>query len=362
MPINTPVGELEHLFFKIIATLDLEQMPEGSAFKDPKTIRKVELIKTMYNIKEQARELAKPRVNMPKIVCNWNVSIKPDQMEPKSLYLDGSCRGFALRPEIGSVSFDHHTGCNRSITYATCVQVMHGIMHGMKVTDFDQIIIDDIDADTVMSVWILLNQKQLDDEKVVSIINQIGLVDAHFTVAFDLHPLHKMINPKYGYERTEELLYECLAIVDSYIADPTQTFPTFDWVKPDGEKDECVGFTRAGHPLKSIASFEDMYADGFGLVMMTKELPNGSRIYTIGKKSEFEMWVDLPAILAKLGKAELQACHDLGTSLYLGPTKNWGGSTTIGGSARYEDQSQGSRLALDEVIEIIERHITGEDQ
>ena len=65
------------------------------------------------------------------------------------------------------------------------------------------------------------------------------------------------------------------------------------------------------------------------------------------------MWFDLELVLIRLGKEELNKCDELGVPLYLGPSKNWGGSTTIGGSARYDDQSQGTRLEIDVIVEKI---------
>lgn len=304
-------------------------------------------------LEERVKELSmtKEEPQKPLIVCNWNVSIQPEQMQPKTIYLDGSCRGFALRSDIGSISFDHHTGCNRSITYATCVQVMHAIMHGLKPTDFNQIIIDDIDADTVMSVYLLMNPHVLDAQENVDMVNAIGLVDAHFTVAFESHPLHKVINPKYGYTRTEELLHECLSIVDQYIQ--TKELPSPKWVQSSQPVDVAYGILRSGNYCSGISNFETMYADGFEVVMMVKELPNGSHIYTIGKRSEFAMWFNLPRLLEQLADLEKFYCVEGGLEE---PTKNWGGSTTIGGSARYADQSQGSYLPIELVLECIQEN------
>ena len=308
-----------------------------------------ELVETMKKIEKEFCS------KTPSIVCNWNQSIQIEEMEPNTIYLDGSCRGFVLRAEINSISFDHHTNCIRSITHATCVQVMNAIKMGFDPEGFGQIIIDDIDADTVMSVWLLLNPHQVENPYVVETVNAIGLVDAHFDSAFDMHPLHTIISPLWNVERTKDLFNECLEHVDNHIANPDAKLP------PSSERPKglAYGFKRDGSiHRKGDTTFKEMYQD-FDVVMMVNPLEKGHMV-TIGKKSEFVMWFDLPKLLAICGQMELEEVKNQSTktaksaTILAKPSKNWGGSSTIGGSARYADQSQGTRLSIESITKAIE--------
>jgi hypothetical protein len=91
-----------------------------------------------------------------------------------------------------------------------------------------------------------------------------------------------------------------------------------------------------------------MYDQGYDLVVMVQPMEVGNMV-TIGKKNEFVM-LDFALLFEKLADLESNLCNNLGVEQ---PTKNWGGSSTIGGSARYEDQKQGSRLNIDLIVEII---------
>jgi len=280
------------------------------------------------------------------ITYNWNTAITSDDMQPKSIYLDGSCRGFHIRHDIGSVSFDHHTGCVRSITYATCVQVLHALLQGFDVNLFEQVVVDDIDADTVVSLWLLLNPHKATDKDVQAFVRQIGYVDAHFTNGFVMHPLHPEINPFRTIERTEQLMNECLDKVTRYLNDPE----AYEFV-PEKERQEFVsngyGFKVVEGKLiaehKENVTFSDMYEE-YKLVLMYSPMQKGTR-FTIGKYSEFVMLADIPTLLSKLARLELLDIYSNSA-----PTKNWGGSSTIGGSAMYADQNQGSVLSIDNVV------------
>jgi len=304
---------------------------------------------TADELVETITELNKDHLSQSPIVkFHWNSSIIPFDMEPNTIYLDGSCRGFAIETGINSVSFDHHNDCVRSITHATCVQVMNAIKMGLDPNRFAEIIIDDIDADTVMSVWLLLNPHQVYNPYVVETVNAIGLVDAHFDNAFDLHPLHAVISPLWNVERTEELFNECLALVDYHIADPDAVLPP----APKRPRGLMYGFRKNGtFERVEDSNFKEMYQN-FDVVMMVLPLKKGHNV-TIGKKSEFVMWFDLEFALIQLAKEELKACDEQKVSLYAGPSKNWGGSSTVGGSARYDDQSQGTRMEIDFIVEKI---------
>lgn len=292
---------------------------------------------------------AKGHKIMPIIICNWNVSIKEDQMQPKTIYLDGSCRGFTIRTDIGSVSFDHHTGCNRSITYATCTQVLHALLQGMNVEQFEKIVIDDIDADTVMSVWLLQNPTQVSNPDVDKIVRQIGYVDAHFTNGFEMSPLHPHLTLAWNAEKTEDILNEKLQLVTDYILNGVELPPTPNRQTRNGLAYGWKVGQSDGADIHESSNFQEMYDNGYDLVVMVQPMDRGNMV-TIGKKNEFVM-IDFEDLFAKLAKLESDYCKTFEVEQ---PTKNWGGSSTIGGSARYENQSQGSRLNVHVIVGLVD--------
>lgn len=53
-----------------------------------------------------------------------------DQLPPKSIALDGACQGPAIDVAARRYSFDHHAGCVRLATSASCQQVFDAIIMG----------------------------------------------------------------------------------------------------------------------------------------------------------------------------------------------------------------------------------------
>ncbi len=328
----------------------INNMPIEQVEKLNQSLNSTQMQQAMEQIKMSINNnTIKGQTIMPKIICNWNVSITEKDMQPKTIYLDGSCRGFSIRTDIGSVSFDHHTGCNRSITYATCTQVLHALLQGMKVEQFEQIIIDDIDADTVMSVWLLQNPEQVSNPNVDKIVRQIGYVDAHFTNGFEMHPLHPHLTLAWNAEKTEEILNEKLQLVTDYILNGAELPPVPNRQARNGLAYGWKVGQTDGADIETSSNFQEMYDNGYDLVVMVQPLEKGNMV-TIGKKNEFVM-IDFDKLFAKLADLETDFCKGCQV---VEPTKNWGGSSTIGGSARYEDQKQGSRLNVDFIVNLVD--------
>lgn len=95
----------------------------------------------------------------------------------RGIALDGAVQGPELGAE-GRISFDHHAGCLRLVTDATCVQVAHALRLGLNPAG-RQVVINDLDADTAVSVGLLAGRINPADPKLMKLINLIGLVDAH---------------------------------------------------------------------------------------------------------------------------------------------------------------------------------------
>lgn len=106
---------------------------------------------------------------------------------PGTIYLDGAAEGGPfLDVEKAVFNLDHHEGCVRSFTLATCEQAMVMIRKGLDLQSRDwTIYANDPDLDTVLAIWLLLNHMRLNDadteirRKVMPLVRLQGAIDAH---------------------------------------------------------------------------------------------------------------------------------------------------------------------------------------
>ena len=105
---------------------------------------------------------------------------------PGTIYLDGVAEGGPfLDAEKAIFNLDHHEGCVRSFTLATCEQAMVLIRKGLDLQTKDwTIFANDPDLDTVLAIWLLLNHMRLNDDpeirrKIMPLVRLQGTIDAH---------------------------------------------------------------------------------------------------------------------------------------------------------------------------------------
>ncbi|OGQ81360.1 MAG: hypothetical protein A3F90_03595 [Deltaproteobacteria bacterium RIFCSPLOWO2_12_FULL_60_19] len=106
---------------------------------------------------------------------------------PGSIYLDGAAEGGPfLDVEKAVFNLDHHEGCVRSFTLATCEQAMVVVRKGLDLQKRDwTIYANDPDLDTVLAVWVLLNHVRLNEvdpeirSRVMPLVRLQGVIDAH---------------------------------------------------------------------------------------------------------------------------------------------------------------------------------------
>ena len=106
---------------------------------------------------------------------------------PGTIYLDGAAEGAPfLDAERAVFNLNHHEGCVRSFTLATCEQALVVIRKGLDLEGRDwTIYANDPDLDTVLAIWVLLNHLRLNDvddeirRKVIPLVRLEGAIDAH---------------------------------------------------------------------------------------------------------------------------------------------------------------------------------------
>ena len=300
-----------------------------------------------------------------RIETNFNMSIQPEDMERNSIYLDGACRGYHQDHQKNSISFDHHVGCVRFITLATCQQVYRAIQLGFNPLDYCQIIIDDIDGDTVLSCFVLrnpeivLNEEHPYHQTLKEVVEAVGIVDSIGAVTQKPHPIHHVINPKRHIARTHHLFWQCYDKLECFIKGelsesdlPEEDKVVIRYYGIDPETGEVDDLGMTATPM------EQMYQDApivLAVQTMHEPLPfndDSARQtnYTLGKKSDF-IKGDFQKVFQKLREMELMVSE--APELI---TKNWGGADTIGGSAWYKNGTH-SRLPTELVLETILKNL-----
>lgn len=128
-----------------------------------------------------------------KIIFEYGVTKPISDLPDNSIALDGYVQG----PEIDNIgerySFDHHAGCIRFCTLSTVQQVHLALSLGLLVGEDTKVFANMLDADTVMSVWLLENAWRkglVQAPHVIQAVTEIGIVDSHGPI-FVVHPLHE---------------------------------------------------------------------------------------------------------------------------------------------------------------------------
>jgi len=104
-----------------------------------------------------------------------------------TIYLDGAAQGGPfLNNEKDLLNLDHHEGCVRAFTVATCEQAMIVVRRGLDLQKRDWVIwANEPDLDTLLAIWILLNHMRLNDAdpeirtRVMPLVRLEGAIDAH---------------------------------------------------------------------------------------------------------------------------------------------------------------------------------------
>jgi hypothetical protein len=262
-------------------------------------------------------------------VFAYGKTIAPAEMEPFTLYLDGACRGPFVDLVKPAISFDHHADCIRTFTLATCQQVEVALRLGLDVGSYRSIVMNDLDADTIVAAWLLDAAARqsglawLADPRITELVAQIGFVDAHGPIV-PSHPMHGALTlpPRavQSYADFVRLLDQLQAWYDTGEVPATRAFPPAPW----------FGIGADGKEVSGEGDFSTAYLTAVAAVVLVPG-PGGTLGYTVGKRSEFVPY-DVPAFLARMNALE----------------PGWGGGSTIGGAPRQPDGAR-SKLPVDEV-------------
>jgi hypothetical protein len=287
------------------------------------------------------------------LMIRRGLTVPFEQLPIKSIALDGYVQGPAVDVVNEKFSFDHHDGCVRLFTRATCAQVMDALLLGFDPSGYG-IFINDVDGDTVLAIWLLRNLQRANEQQVRTLVETVAAIDAHGPAYPSADPkladafFQGVMKPESDHRRAKtyatcdlsELLEQCVSNIDALLNG------TLVW-SPRPEKERSFEITHTGNGWVMAKSddfiFDLLYAQGYTKAVAYQQQPDGSYAYTVGKKSELVTGFPVGphskpgTILATLAAREA----------------GWGGGSTIGGAPRNSDGSR-SHLSPDHIFNIIE--------
>jgi len=290
---------------------------------------------------------------------------------PGTIFLDGAAQGEPfVDPQRGVYNLDHHEGCVRAFTLATCEQAMVLVRKGLDLRRRDwTIFANDVDLDALLAIWVLMNHLRLASEDprpraaVMPLLRLEGAIDAHGLELADLTALpdatlaearrsmdrllarEQALRASGGFSRIDPLEYAAdrLAALDALV------YPTglFEGV---AEIDELARFElspgsvgvacRAGVGLYEVEQqLRRVHGGRLGLLVLQK----GPTTYSL-RQVDPALPVGLDEVYARLNLVDPASGGSLSAN-------RWGGSAEIGGSPR----RTGTALDLAQIAAVCRR-------
>ncbi len=263
-------------------------------------------------------------------------------------------------------NLDHHEGCERTFTLATCEQALLLVQSGLRLSEGDwSVYANEPDLDTVLAIWCLLNYarlRELRDESrdvLFPMLRLEGAIDANGRELAEFCGL-----PRRVLARTQER-------VDGLMALERDVKKTGEWQKVDLERYTLRALTEIDRLVYSIedfreyASIEEVYGHTeIGTRRVAVACRDAAGIYEVERLLKAR-WGDQLAVIvlenepgrytlrrtATLSKIDLQPAYRMLNLLDPAvdgrpPGKRWGGSEAIGGSPRPTGSALGPRELL----------------
>ncbi|MBW2542810.1 MAG: hypothetical protein JRF15_12020 [Deltaproteobacteria bacterium] len=268
-------------------------------------------------------------------------------------------------------NLDHHQGCERTFTLATCEQALLMVTSGLDLGEGDwRIFANEPDLDTVLALWCLLNHVRLRELRpevrdiLYPLIRLEGAIDANGTELAEVCGL-----PKDVYEKAQRRLGELLE--REKCVKGGGDWQTLDL---DAYTIEMLGaidrIIYSVEDFRGYASIDEVYGHvEIGERSVAILCRDDSGIYAVEKLLK-ERWGEQLGVIAlerepghyTLRRASTLADIDLNDAYSLlnqldrnvdgrPPGKRWGGSESIGGSPR----QGGSTFGPSELLQLLGR-------
>lgn len=288
----------------------------------------------------------------------------------QSIFLDGAFGGAPFLDNARrQYSLDHHAGCIRSFTLASCEQAATMVFHGLPLYEGRWLLlVNGIDLDSVLAVWILMNQPELvrdDNEllgKIMPFVRLEGVIDGHGLGSGLLSGLPLALLETEGAKIKEILPATRLASGSSAAEILEGTVLILDaldkLLMPEASLIELGRYVELGrvclaHGKIALACRSDLgvyeveafYKARFGSSLGLLLLDRGGFQYSLRLASGF-LDPDIDELYKKLNKI------DPAVSASRDSENRWGGSSDIGGSPRLTGSQLGSGRILAAIEEV----------
>jgi len=148
---------------------------------------------------------------------------------PGTIYLDGVAQAEPfLDHEKKVYNLDHHEGCVRTFTLATCEQALIMCVKGLDLRDREwKIFANEPDLDTILSIWIILNHQRINNRDAIhrrslfALVRLEGVIDA---LGLELRELSGL---------PADLLQKLMRIIDRLRAEELDLKKAGEWAKTD---------------------------------------------------------------------------------------------------------------------------------
>lgn len=293
------------------------------------------------------------------------------------IFLDGAFHGPPfLDNERRQYSFDHHEGCVRPFTLATCEQAAVMLWKGLPVAEGDwHLFVNQPDLDALLAAWVIMNYRELLANGgailrgAMPLLRVEGIIDTH---GLEMAPLSGLSEEEYARQkgRLDQLLiperehraagtwanldlveYSCdrLAAIDALLTEAgilreRAQVEVLEAREIQAEK-QVVLCRSTGGIYEVEARLRELFAKTLGVIV----LETGEGRYTLKQVDPF-LSRDLVALYQALNARD-PAAKSQGES----GANLWGGSADIGGSPR----ASGTGLKPDEILDITARVYRG---
>jgi hypothetical protein len=343
----------------------------------PPVVRRITVIPERYSTREKdgVRTLECDEAPRIRVVIDPGTSFSRSDaasLGERVILLDGAGTfGPMLDPDRKLFNLDHHSGCERLFTLATCEQALLLVHSGLRLSEDDwTIYASDPDLDTVLGLWCLLNHRRLRElrpearDVLLPLVRLEGAIDSNGPELAKLCGLptraladaQRRIDEllvrerelrqegvwakKDVYNYTIEMLRSIDALVYQFedFGDYTRIDEIYGHVEIGPKQVAVVCRDRSG-----IYTVEQHLKTHWGDQLSLIALENQPGHYTLRR-------------LNSLDGPDLEPAYELLNRIDPAvdgrPTgKRWGGSADIGGSPR----PRGTLLASADVIEVLER-------
>lgn len=283
------------------------------------------------------------------LVIERGRTAKLEDLPEFSIALDGLVQGPQIDTENHRYSFDHHAGCLRFCTTATCTQVWTAILLGLDPSKYT-VYVNDVDVDVCMAYWCLKNPDRCGEPQVKKLVEAVGLGDMH-AGALNLNGMTKAVEwisaPQTDAIRNGDYEKMSSSLMNSILESILHRITMYvEGTAAADISDQAIhgNYTVIKQDPNGWVLIESedphvysaLYRAGFDRVVISRPLEDDTNAVSIAKRSDFIDNFPLPKFFAVLNQYE----------------PGWGGSTMVGGAPRNEDGSRTS-LSLDDISEII---------